>query len=274
MNRCAGGVWAAGRAGSVTGVHLPVLLVALVMALVPAAARAQIRQTGVRAVEIHVPADTVLLAPEHLPITVRPFRRARLIATIAPASAPETVAWRNDTLSTGQATRIAWDLHGADGQWIAAGHYMLRVSARDSAGTAASTDLALEIVRLPADTEPLPTPLGPRDLLPETVQVRQTSPWAIFIGAAAGILPGLIGRRELIEDLRGDPRTWLVVGSVTAVGFVGIFAGHHPAYSAENATRNAELRMDYGRRLAAATEANARALEAARYWIHVEAAAP
>jgi hypothetical protein len=122
-----------------------------------------------------------------------------------------------------------------------------------------------------ADTVPLPAPPGPRELLPETVLVRQTSPWAILIGAAAGLLPQLVGRRELNANLSGDPKTWIVVGSVTAAGFLAIFAGHRPAYSRENAQSNTELMADYRGRLAQAAEANARARDAAGFRILSEA---
>jgi hypothetical protein len=109
-------------------------------------------------------------------------------------------------------------------------------------------------------------------LLPETVQVRQTSPWAILIGAAAGLLPQLVGRRELNVNLSGDPKVWIVVGSVTAVGFLAIFTGHRAAYAPENVKSNAELLEDYRGRLAAAADANARARDAAGFRIRAGAA--
>ena len=256
---------------SIPAARAGTLLLAL-GALTVGAAGAGAQQPAGSGFQLVVPADTILVPPERFTFGVRAGVEVRVVATVAPLDAPAMPAWRSDTLRVGTGARVAWDLHDATGRWVAPGRYMLRVVAFDSTGAAATAERALDVVRLPADSVPLPAPPGPRELLPETVQVRQTSPWAILIGGAAGLLPQLVGRHELNGGRSGDPKAWIVVGSVTAVGFLAIFTGHHPAYSRENVQSNAQLLADYRARLAEAEAANARARESAGFHIRAGAA--
>lgn len=239
------------------------------MILAPQAVRAQ--QPASPAFQVVVPADTILVPPERFTFAVRAPAGTRLVASVGPLAGPGTPAWHSDTLRLGGAARVGWDLRDDAGRWIAPGRYALRVEVSDATGAGSFTRV-IEVARLPADTVPLPRPPGPRELLPETVQVRQTSPWAILIGAAAGLLPQLVGRRELNGNLPGDQNAWIVVGSVTAVGFLAIFTGHRAAYAPENVASNAELLADYRARLAEAEAANARARDAAGFRIRAGAA--
>jgi hypothetical protein len=230
------------------------------------AAHAQSPPSEREALAVRVPADTILQRPaERLPITIRARAGARIVATVALASAPQVVIWRTDTVVAGPGMTVGWGLSGPEGSGVASGRYTLSVQTLDGDGERSGT--ALEIVRLPADTVPIPRPPSAGELLPETVQVRQTSPWAILIGAAAGLLPELVGRGELNDGRRGDPKTWIVVASVTAVGFAAIVAGHRPGYSAENAAANVQLEAGYRQRLEAAEADNARARASPRYWV-------
>lgn len=218
-----------------------------------------------------VSADTVLFpADERLPIVARLGRPMALTATVILASQPSVVVWRSDTLPPGAASALTWDLRTSGGERLASGSYVLEVTGRDASGAEARARRTLVVTPLAADTQPLPRPLAARDLEPETVEVRQTAPWAIFIGAGAGLLPAMIGRRELNDGRRGDPKTWLVVSTVTVAGFVAFFAGHRHEFSPGNAARNVELRRDREERLAAVLEENARARAVAPYRIQVE----
>ena len=230
---------------------------------------------SVSALRLVVSADTILFpSEERWPILVRPGRPMAVVATVASVSQPSVVLWRSDTLPPGASGALAWDLGTSNGEGLPPGRYVLEVTARDSAGAAARAGRTLVVTRLAADTQPLPRPLAPRELEPETVEVRQTAPWAIFIGAAAGLLPGMIGRRELNDGRRGDPKTWIVVSSVTVAGFVAFFTGHRNEFSRENAARNIDLRRQRDERAAAVAGANARAQAVAPYRIQVEGSEP
>ncbi len=241
------------------------LLALAALGLGAAPGRAQ--QPAAAAFQVTVPADTILVPPERFTFGVRAPASVRVVVTVTPAGAVDLPVWQSDTLRVGTGARVAWDLRETGGGWILPGRYVLRVVAFDSAGAAATAARTLQVARLPADTVPLPRRPRPDEFLPETVQVRQTSPWAILIGGAAGLLPTLVGRRELNGGLPGDPKVWIVVGSVTAVGFLAIFTGHRPGFAPENARSNAELMADYLARLAAARADNARARDAAGFRI-------
>ena len=246
---------------------------ALVLAVcgVAGSARAQAPADASSPLRLTVSADTVLFpSDERLPIVVRPARPMALVATVTSLSQPSLVVWRSDTVPSGATALLAWDLRTPDGGRLPSGSYVLEVTGRDAAGAAARARRTLVVTQLAADTQPLPRPLAPRDLEPETVEVRQTAPWAIFIGAGAGLLPGMIGRRELNDGRRGDPKAWIVVSTVTVAGFVAFFAGHRHEFSPENATRNVALRRDREERLGAVLEANARARAVAPYRIQSE----
>jgi hypothetical protein len=238
----------------------------------PGPARApQVRADSSSSFRLTVSADTILVpSEERLPIVVRPGRPMAVVATVALESQPAVVLWRSDTLPPGEAGALGWDLLTSSGEGLPSGRYALEVTARDSAGAAARARRTLVLTRLAADTQPLPRPLAPRDLEPETVQVRQTAPWAILIGAGAGLLPSQLGRRELNTGRRGDPKRWIVVSTVTVAGFVAFFAGHRPEFSPENAAHNGQVRRERDERLAAVLEANARAWAVAPYRIQVE----
>ena len=231
----------------------------------------QVRADSGSSLQLTVSADTILFpSAERLPIVTRLGRPMALVATVASVSQPFVVVWRSDTLPPGAAAALAWDLHTPNGERLPLGSYVLEVTGLDAAGTAARARRTLVVTPLAADTQPLPRPLMPRDFEPETVEVRQTAPWAIFIGAGAGLLPSLLGRRELNDGRRGDPKVWIVVSSVTVAGFVAFFAGHRHEFSRENAARNVELRRDREERLATVLEANARARAVAPYRIQSE----
>jgi hypothetical protein len=229
----------------------------------------------VPSLRLTVSADTTVFpADERWPIGVRASRPMAVVATVSSVDQPAVVLWRSDTLAAGSPGVLAWDLHSMGGEGLPTGRYLLGVSGRDASGAAAQAQRTLYVTRLAADTQPLPRPLGPRELEPDTVEVRQTSPWAIFIGAGAGLLPSLIGRRELNDGRSGDPKTWIVVGSVTVAGFVAFLAGHRQAFSPENAAHNAQVRRERGEQVATIVEANRRARALAAYRIVVEGSGP
>jgi hypothetical protein len=234
-------------------------------AAAPASARAD---TSLRLI---LPADTILFSSgERLPIDVRSGRPMAIAATVASADRPGDVLWRGDPVPSGVAGALGWDVGASRAEGWAPGRYVLTVSATDAAGTERRMQRTLIVTRLVADTLPWPRALGPRDLEPESVQVRQTAPWAIFIGAGAGLLPSLLGRHELNDNRHGDTKAWIVVGSVTVAGFVAFFAGHRLDVAPENVARNGQRRREWSARLAAVQEGNARARAGAPYRIQVE----
>lgn len=215
------------------------------------------------ALSVSVSADTILFpGEERLPIGVRVGRAARFVAVLLPAEGGGSAVWRSDTVPSGRADGLAWDLRVAGGRVVETGRYTLRVTALDTAGPATSVEVVLVITRLPADTQPPPLPLASSEILPETLVVGQTTPWAIFIGTAIAVLPRLMGRGALNDGLPGDGRALAVAASVTAAGFVAFFAGRHPEFSRENARLNAERRSEYEEHRASIEAANARAREA------------
>jgi hypothetical protein len=217
-----------------------------------------------------LPSDTILFSSvERLPIDVRAARPMAIVATVAAADRPADILWRSDTVRSGAVRALAWDVAASrPGGW-APGWYVLAVTATDEAGVAQRAQRTLIVTRLSADTLPWPRALTRRDLDPESVEVRQTAPWAIFIGAGAGLLPSLLGRHELNDGRHGDAKAWIVVGSVTVAGFVAFFTGHRQEVSPENVARNALRRRDWSARLASVQQGNAQALAAAPYRIEL-----
>jgi hypothetical protein len=223
------------------------------------------------ALRVAVAADTVLFpSDERLPIAVRSARPMTLLATVTAERQPSVVVWHSDTVPPGTAAALAWDLRTPNGERLPSGRYLLEVTGLDAAGATVRARQALVLTQLAADTQPLPRPLAARELEPETVLVRQTAPWAIFIGAGAGLLPGMIGRRELNDGRRGDPNAWIVVSTVTVAGFVALFAGRHQEFAPENAAHNVQVRQEDAERRAAIREANAQARAVAPYRIQAD----
>jgi hypothetical protein len=230
---------------------------------------------AVPSLRLTVAADTVLFpAGERLPLVVRPARPMALVATVFSLGQPGTVVWRSDTVPPGAEGVFGWNLRMASGAVLPSGRYVVEVTGRDSSGVAVRARRVLLVTQLAADTQPLPRPLGARELEPETVVVRQTAPWAIFIGTGAGLLPSLLGRRELNDGRRGDPKAWIVVGSVTVAGFVAFFVGQRPEFSPANAAHNAQLRREREADRATIVAANAQARVLAPYRIQDDGSEP
>jgi hypothetical protein len=266
--RCGGGAW--------------VVAAALAACGAAGSARAQVAARSPRdaggadtVLRVTLPADTILFSTgERLPIVVRPGRPMAIVASVASVTRPAIVLWRSDTVPAGATVALAWDVGASGTGGLDSGRYLLAVAATDSTGVELRAQRTLVVTRLAADTLPLPQALAPRELEPESVEVRQVAPWAIFIGAGAGLLPSLFGRHELNDGRRGDAKAWLVVGTVTVAGFVAFFAGHRQEFAPENAARNAQRRREREARLTSVREANARARAAAPYRIQVEGGGP
>jgi len=253
---------------------LPAVALA-VLACGPHAARAQNPPPPPLSVRIGVAADTILLPPdESLAIGARPSLPARVVATVTRMGAPAAVVWRSDTLAPGAADRIGWNLCDTDGAAAPPGRYSLAVTALGPAGDTAREVVVVLLTRLPADTLPVPLPVSASELEPETVLVGQATPWAIFIGAGAVLVPQIVGRPELRQSSAGRAGSWIVAGGVTVAGFVAFFTGRHPEFSAENARLNAELRAQRAERVAEISAANARARVRAPYRVVREEGTP
>jgi len=205
---------------------------------------------------------------------VVPSRRALAVVTAGPAEAPAVVLWR-DTLPAGRVGALSWNLRDAKGALVTPGRYTVRVRAVDSAGSVSPTAVRVLIVsRLSADTQPLPPPLASSAFAPERVQTGQRSVSSLLIGvglgAAAALLPSVLGRTELNQGLAGDATAYVVAGSVTVAGLVGFLAGRRTVYVPENAQRNAQLRQSDAAARAAIVQANAAARQRALVRVRLE----
>jgi len=111
--------------------------------VVPAAA------PSVLAVDVAVPFDTTLLAPDgRLLVVSKPTNRARVTVTITPASAPDAPVWTNVNI-VDSAGAAAWNLRARDGMLVSSGRYVLRVTAGDSLGRAATAPERVLVVTNP-----------------------------------------------------------------------------------------------------------------------------
>lgn len=212
------------------------------------------------------------------PVAPHPSRRARAFVALTRSDAPGVVFW-SDTLEADSAGPLAWDLRFRDGTLVQPGRYELRVWAVDTAGERSPTvERTLEISRIVADTQPLPPPLPLAAFAPETLRLRRGSPGAVLLGAgfgaAAALLPAVLGRTELNQGLSGDGTAYVVAASVTAAGLAGFLGGRRVQPMPENALRNAELRRRDEASRAAIRAANTLARESAPVRVQVEGAGP
>ena len=236
-------------------------------------------QPAALTVELGLPADTVMpLTGGRLVITPKPSRAASTVVSVASPAAPAVPIW-TDSLPAGVTWSLGWDLRGRDGALVPPGRYTVTATAVDSAGTSQHVRRTLVISRAAADTQPLPPALPRSAFLPEATVVSHRSATGLLLGAglgaAAAMLPSVLGRPELNKGLGGDGTAYLVAGSVAIAGVIAFISGgseRHPL--PDNVRRNAELRQQDAANRAAIAAANARALEAAPMRVRVEGGAP
>ena len=231
-------------------------------------------------VQLALPLDTTLLTTDgRLPIIPTPSRRARAVVAVASAAAPTVVLWA-DTLPAGVAGALGWNLRGRDGAVVSPGRYTVSATAVDSAGgVSAKVTRYVLVARAAPDTQRLPPPLAPSAFLPEASVTRHRTATGLLLGAglgaAAAILPSVLGRPELNKGLGSDGTAYLVAGSVTVAGVIAFVTGageRHPL--PENVQRNAALRQQDAANRAAIVAANARAREAAPLRVRLEGGTP
>lgn len=252
---------------------------AVAPAVAPAVAAAPAIVLPPLTVLVDVPADTVLASRvNRLPVLPRPSRRASATATVGSIAAPMVVVW-SDTLRVGASDALGWDLHDRNGNVVPSGRYLLRVTAMDSAGElSAPSERVLVVTRTEPDTQPLPSPLAPSALEPETMRLKRGSPAVLLFGAglaaAAALLPEVLARSELTENRDRDATQFVIAGSVTVAGIVGFLAGHHEQRVPEAARRNAELRQRDAANRQEIARANAEARANAPVRVQLEANGP
>jgi hypothetical protein len=230
-------------------------------------------------VRFEVAAETTLAVVDgRLPIVPVPSRRARSVVTMALADAPGAILWRSDTLLAGGTGPVLWPVRAPDGRVVAPGRYLFAVTALDEAGEQARIEWVVAVERVAADTQPIPGPVRPDELRPETVQVRRRAPaglaLGIGLGAAALALPQLIGRPEVNAGLSRDGTAFVVAGSATVAGLMGFLGGRRAEYVPENAQYNVELRQQRASRIAEVVAANGLALERAPVRVRLERSGP
>ena len=253
---------------------LPGAAVLLAVA-VAAPASAQQRPGAPLEVRVVVASDTILLPPsERYLIAARASHAARVVATVTPVGAQDTVVWRSDTVAAAPTAAIGWDLRTLEGEAVEAGLYTVTLFAGDSSGALARASQVVSVNRLRPDTMPIPPPLIASQLEPEIVVVGHTTPTAILIGTAAALIPSLLGRRELRAARAGDAGHWVVAGGVTVLGFMAFLTSRRLGFSAENARRNAETRARHAELVAQIEAANELARPRAGYRIWREEGAP
>jgi hypothetical protein len=230
-------------------------------------------------VRFEVPAETTLVAEDgRLPIVPVPSRRARAVVTMALADAPGAILWRSDTLAAGGTGPVFWSVRSGDGRVVAPGRYLFAVTAFDEVNEQARVEWVAVVERAVADTEAVPEPVRPEALRPETVQVRRRAPAGLLlgagIGAAAMLLPQVIGRPELNTGLAGDGTAVMAAGAAAVAGIVGFTGGKRPVAVPENAMYNAGLYAQRAAQIAEIEAANARARELAPVYVRLERAGP
>lgn len=230
-------------------------------------------------VRFEVSAETTLAVVEgRLPIVPVPNRRARSVVTMALADAPGAILWRSDTLVAGGTGPVLWPVRAPDGRVVEPGRYLFAVTAIDEAGEQARAEWVVAVERVAADTQPIPGPVRPDELRPETVQVRRRAPaglaLGIGLGAAALALPQLIGSPEVNAGLSRDGTAVVAAGAATVAGFIGFLGGRRPVAVPENATYNADQIRQRASRLAEVEVANAQARELAPVRVRLERSGP
>jgi hypothetical protein len=228
-------------------------------------------------VRFEVPAETTLAVDGRLPIVPVPSRRARAVVTMALADAPGAILWR-DSLAAGTAGPVLWPVRATEGRVVTPGRYLFAVTAFDEADEQARVEWHVAVERVAADTQPIPGPVRPDELRPETVQVRRRAPaglaLGIGLGAAALALPQLIGRPEVNAGLSLDGMAFVVAGSATVAGLMGFLGGRRAEYVPENAQYNVDLRQQRASRVAEIVAANGLALEQAPVRVRLERSGP
>lgn len=235
---------------------------------------------GALTVQLALPLDTILPVTDgRLPILLAPSHAAQASVSIASAAAPTALVWA-DTLASGAAGALGWDLRGRDGALVPPGRYRVSATAVDSAGAAAPTVTRIVVVsRAQPDTQALPPALPRSAFLPEATSVTHRSASGLLLGAGLGaavaVLPSVLGRPELNKGLAGDGAAYLVAGSVTIAGVIAFVAGHHEGHPLpENVQKNDALRQQDAVGRAAIVEANARARQNAPVRVRMEGGTP
>ena len=231
------------------------------------------------AVRFEMPAETTLAASDgRLPIVLAPSRRARAVVTLARADAPGAILWRSDTSAAGATGPVFWPVRGGDGRAVAAGRYLFAVSVFDEANEQARAEWTVTVERAEADTQAVPEAVRPEELRPETVQVRRRAPAGLVLGAGLGaaafMLPQLVGRTVVTSGTARDGTAAVAAGAAVVAGIVGFAGGRQAVAVPENVTFNAELRTQRASQVEEAQAANARAREQAPVRVRLERSGP
>ena len=220
--------------------------------------------------ELRSPADTqVPLRGGSWRLGVRASRSARVTLVIAPeVGAPV----HRDSQLVSAAGTFEWNLRVPDGSVVSPGTYVVRVTARDTAGQVApGLERLMVIETVPIDTQPLPAPLLASAFAPETASVRVRPAGSlvggILLGAGAVLLAG-VGPGG--AEKSGDAGAFVAASALAVGGLAGFLHGHaEPRPVPENIVRNQQVRAEDTRQRAAIAEANARARAAARLRLRV-----
>ena len=176
-------------------------------------------------VAVEIPVDTTVPAIGGLlRVTTQPNFDARVLLSVRAVDTPGPLLWADTSESSGAATST-WNLRGPDGEIVAPGRYVLRVSASDSVGRSSpAVDRLLVVDRSPVDTLDSPAPLGP--MAPESVHLIRGSPLSLAAGLVVALsavaLPSVLGNAELQSGASypSSIAVGAVVGAASVVGFV------------------------------------------------------
>lgn len=192
-------------------------------------------------IALEVAADTTL-APDspQLHLVMRPSRPGQIVASIE-ATATGATVWADTQLVASSLVRD-WSLRGRDGA-VLTGEFRLRVFATDSLQQrAADLERTIIVSRVAADTQPLPAPLGPTDLLPESERLSRGAPsvlaWGLTLGALAAFAPTMLGNGDLNSGLASDATAYAVAGGITIGSVIGYLKGSRIRALPDNAARN------------------------------------
>ena len=144
-----------------------------------------------------------------------------------------------------------WNLRRADGSPAAPGRYRVRFTAFDASGVVAMpVERDLDLERQAYDTLPLPPPIRPADLKPETTYVRRRQWTPLLRGGAFAAGAALLAGFGPAPSGASDGRAYVVGGALALGGISGFLSGRRVAQADSAAIeQNRRFReADEGRR--------------------------
>lgn len=215
-------------------------------------------------------ADTSVMPAEgRFIIEVQPRRRAKVLASVAPARGGDAI-W-SDSITVNLVGQFEWDLMTGSTP-LAPGRYILRMSATDPVSGRALQPITRTFTVAHTAVDTLDSPPPPTDqLLPDTIVKRSTSTLVagLALGAGAIALTSVMGNNDLNSGGSGNGR-YLVAGTVSVAAITAFFAGRHSRPAPANVSYNQQLLSEYDDRVRDTANENRRRVAAAPLRIRMQ----